>query len=69
MNSDFYDNPALYYALLPVGTRLPYYAQLAGRASGDILELACGTGPLTVPLASAGSRITGLDLSAPVADN
>jgi SAM-dependent methyltransferase len=63
MNSDFYDYPALYDALLPVGAHLPYYAELAGRASGDILELACGTGQLTVPLASAGLRITGLDLS------
>ena len=66
MNSDLYDNPALYDALLPVGAHLPYYAELAGRASGDILELACGSGQLTVPLASAGLPITGLDLSEPM---
>jgi SAM-dependent methyltransferase len=66
VNSDLYDYPALYDALLPVRAHLPYYAELAGRASGDILELACGTGQLTVPLASAGSQITGLDLSAPM---
>ena len=66
MNSDLYDHPALYDALLPVGAHLPYYAELARQASGDILELACGTGQLTVPLASAGLRIAGLDLSEPM---
>jgi SAM-dependent methyltransferase len=66
LNSDLYDHPTLYDALLPVGTHLPYYAELARQASGDILELACGTGQLTLPLASAGLRIAGLDLSEPM---
>jgi SAM-dependent methyltransferase len=66
LNSDFYDHPALYDALLPVRAHLPYYAELARQASGDILELACGTGQLAVPLASAGMHITGLDLSEPM---
>src|ERR1700733_5960948 len=66
MNSDLYDNPALYDALLPVGAHLPYYAGLARQASGHILELACGTGQLTVPLAGTGLRIAGLDLSEPM---
>ncbi len=42
------------------------HAELARRASRDILELACGSGQLTVPLASAGLHITGLDLSEPM---
>jgi SAM-dependent methyltransferase len=66
LNSDLYDYPALYDALLPVRAHLPYYAELARQASGDILELACGTGQLTVPLAGAGLRIAGLDLSEPM---
>jgi SAM-dependent methyltransferase len=66
LNSDLYDHPALYDALLPVGAHLPYYAELARQASGDILELACGTGQLTVPLAGVGLRIAGLDLSEPM---
>jgi 2-polyprenyl-3-methyl-5-hydroxy-6-metoxy-1,4-benzoquinol methylase len=66
MNSDLYDHPELYDALLPVGAHLPYYAELARQASGEILELACGTGQLTVPLAVAGLRIAGLDLSEPM---
>jgi SAM-dependent methyltransferase len=66
LNSDLYHHPALYDALFPVGAHLPYYAELARQASGDILELACGTGQLTVPLASAGQRIAGLELSEPM---
>jgi len=66
MSSDLYDHPALYDALLPVGAHLPYYMELARRASGDVLELACGTGQLTVPFAQAGLSIVGLDLSAPM---
>src|SRR5215472_8753627 len=63
VNSNLYDHPALYDALFPVGAHLPYYMELAQQASGDVLELACGTGQLTVPLASAGLPIVGLDLS------
>lgn len=66
MNSDLYDHPGLYDALFPVGAHLPYYMGLARQASGDILELACGTGQLTVPIASAGLPIVGLDSSAPM---
>jgi SAM-dependent methyltransferase len=66
LSSGLYDYPALYDALLPAGAHLPYYAELARQASGDILELACGTGQLTVPLAGAGLPIAGLDLSEPM---
>lgn len=66
MNSDLYDYPALYDALFGPGAHLPWYEELARRASGDVLELACGTGQLTVPIALAGLPITGLDLSAPM---
>lgn len=35
-------------------------------ATGAILEVACGTGRVTVQLAESGLRITGVDLSAPM---
>jgi SAM-dependent methyltransferase len=63
VNSDLYDHPALYDELFPVGEHLPYYTDLARKASGDVLELACGTGQIAVPIASAGLPIAGLDLS------
>jgi SAM-dependent methyltransferase len=64
--SDLYDHPALYDALLPVRGHLPYYVELCRKTSGHILELACGTGQLTVPVASAGLRIAGIDASTPM---
>ena len=66
MNSDLYDHPALYDALLPAAAHVPYYVDLARHASGEVLELACGTGQLTVPIAGAGLPTAGLDLSAPM---
>ena len=66
LNCDFYDHPALYDALLPATAHVSYYLDLARQASGDVLELACGTGQLTVPIAGAGLPTVGLDLSAPM---
>ena len=66
LSSDIYDHPALFDALFPVRAHLPYYVELARQMSGDVLELACGTGQLTVPVASAGFPTVGLDLSAPM---
>ncbi len=42
---------------------IPLYLELAKRQRGPILELACGTGRLAIPLARAGFEVTGLDLS------
>jgi SAM-dependent methyltransferase len=66
MTSDIYDHPALFDALFPARAHVPYYVELARRASSDVLELACGTGQLAVPIAAAGLPIAGLDLSEPM---
>jgi SAM-dependent methyltransferase len=66
VTSDLYDHPELYDSLLPAGAHVPYYLELARRAQGNVLELACGTGQLTLPLAQAGIPIVGVDLSAPM---
>ena len=42
---------------------VPFYLDYAARLGGDILELACGTGRLAMPLAEAGHTVWGLDLS------
>jgi len=42
---------------------VPFYRDRAKRAQGPVLEVCCGTGRLTIPLAEAGVDITGLDLS------
>lgn len=43
-----------------------FWTRLAGAQPGRVLELGCGTGRLTVPLAKAGAIIVGVDRSAPM---
>jgi SAM-dependent methyltransferase len=61
--SDFYDYPDLYDELLPVGAHVPFYADVARQQAGAVLELACGTGQLTIPIALQGLPTVGLDQS------
>jgi SAM-dependent methyltransferase len=61
--SDFYDQPNLYDELLPAGAHVPFYLDLARQKRGAVLEVACGTGQLTIPIASDGRLIVGLDRS------
>lgn len=54
-----------YYDLTQLGVSgdIPFYLELAQRAEGEILDLACGTGRISIPLAETGLRVTGIDLS------
>lgn len=50
---------------------IDFYRSLIGpiaEANGAVLEVACGTGRVTLQLAQCGLRITGVDLSAPMLD-
>ncbi len=48
-----------------VGRRdVRFWADLAGRADGTVLELGCGTGRLSVPVARKARRFVGVDRSA-----
>lgn len=40
-----------------------FYARLAANHGGDVLELGCGTGRVSVPLAQAGLAVTGVDIN------
>jgi SAM-dependent methyltransferase len=42
---------------------LPFYVEEARRAEPPVLELACGTGRVLIPVAQAGVRVVGLDTS------
>jgi SAM-dependent methyltransferase len=66
--SDFYDYPDLYDALLPVRAEVPFYADLARQQGGAVLELACGTGQITIPIAALGLPTVGLDYSLAMLD-
>jgi ubiquinone/menaquinone biosynthesis C-methylase UbiE len=43
---------------------VPFWQRLAASSRGPILELGCGTGRVTFPLAREGTRIVGVDRSA-----
>lgn len=49
-----------------VGADIPGYREWAARRRGPILELACGTGRLTFPMAEAGVVVTGVDYAPPM---
>ncbi|MCH8868721.1 MAG: methyltransferase domain-containing protein [Chloroflexi bacterium] len=40
-----------------------FYVEEARKSTGRVLELACGTGRITIPLAQAGINVVGIDLS------
>ena len=45
---------------------LPFYLELAEQYGGPTLEIACGTGRVTLPIARRGIEICGVDNSAPM---
>lgn len=50
----------------PYTDDFPFYLAECRKARGPVLEIACGTGRLTIPLKKAGVDIAGLDLAAPM---
>src|SRR5437879_91994 len=51
------------------GPELPFYLGLAREVGGPALDLACGTGFLTIPLAEQGLTVTGVDLAPAMLDH
>ena len=47
---------------------VPFWRRVAAGAAGPVLELGCGTGRVSLPLARAGVRLVGIDRSAPMLD-
>jgi SAM-dependent methyltransferase len=45
---------------------LPFYLELAGQSPGPVLEIACGTGRVLLPLARQGIEVHGVDNSLPM---
>ncbi len=65
--SDVYWDGAQYDAFnAPYEDDYGFYLSECRRAGGPALELACGTGRLTIALKKAGVDVTGLDLSGPM---
>lgn len=65
---DDYDRFAYFYDLhySKFSGDVPFFLELSGKLGDDprLLELACGSGRITLPLLQAGYQVTGLDLSA-----
>src|SRR5215210_8633506 len=51
------------YDAFPFEADLPLYLDLAAAEGGRVLEVACGSGRVLVPLARAGHDVVGLDAS------
>src|SRR6266566_1324936 len=47
---------------------VPFWRRIALEADGSVLELGCGTGRVSLPLARAGVSLVGIDRSAPMLD-
>ncbi|MGV3491544.1 MAG: class I SAM-dependent DNA methyltransferase [Devosia sp.] len=61
---DLYDDAELYDLVAPSDPEMErLYAEMAGGPGRRVLDLACGTGRLTAPLAASGAIVTGGDLS------
>jgi ubiquinone/menaquinone biosynthesis C-methylase UbiE len=62
-NSEEYDNPVLYdkenEAFSP---ELPFLIEWAAKQEGPIIDIACGTGRITIPLAQSGHKLIGVDV-------
>jgi SAM-dependent methyltransferase len=63
----FYEATARHYDPAYAADRglndLPFWLELAGRHRGPMLEVACGTGRVLLPIARSGVPIDGVDLS------
>ncbi len=42
---------------------VPFWRRIAGESRGPVLELGCGTGRISIPLARGGARLVGIDRS------
>ncbi|TFV77976.1 class I SAM-dependent methyltransferase [Bradyrhizobium frederickii] len=62
--SSLYDRPDLYDLMAPRDPILErFYVETACERGGRVLDLACGSGRLTIPLAQAGLEVVGADRS------
>jgi SAM-dependent methyltransferase len=61
-NLEEFADPINYDLADPSDTGVAFYRALAQETGGPVLELACGTGRVTIPIARLGFSVTGLDI-------
>ena len=52
-----------FYLFLNKYDDVSFYREYAGKQNGEILELGCGTGRITLPLIETGLKVTAIDSS------
>jgi 2-polyprenyl-3-methyl-5-hydroxy-6-metoxy-1,4-benzoquinol methylase len=50
-------------------SRIAFYCDLAKTIGGPVLEIACGSGLVTIPIAATGLDVTGVDLARPMLEH
>ena len=69
MNTDYDSWAAIYDEVYSfVDYDINFYLQKASNIKGNILEIGCGTGRITIPLMENGANITGIDSSQKMID-
>ena len=61
-NLEEYSDPVVYDHEDSSDTGLAFYSALARETGGPVLEIACGTGRVAIPIARQGFAVTGLDV-------
>lgn len=61
-NLEAFSDPINYDIEDPSDTGVTFYSALAQEAGGSVLEIACGTGRVTIPIATLGFPTTGMDI-------
>lgn len=61
-NLEEFADAANYDRADPSETGIAFYSALAQEAGGSVLEIACGTGRVAIPIAKLGFAVTGLDI-------
>jgi SAM-dependent methyltransferase len=61
-NLEEFSDPINYDMQDTSDTGVAFYRALAQEAGGSVLEIACGTGRVTIPIAQLGFPVTGLDI-------
>jgi SAM-dependent methyltransferase len=62
-SQEIYSDPIMYDIESYHTSDIPFYLELAAKYGDPVLELACGTGRVSIPIAKAGYSVTGLDIS------
>lgn len=67
LSTELYDvRSATIIPASPMAGDVDFYRALAGELGGPVLEVGCGTGRVSIPLAEAGFDVVGVDLSMPM---